>query len=93
VGTRVGLNLVALFGVIAQPIIPDAAAKILDAMHIPDANRTWRFRAAEDSAGVLDALPRGHPVSAPDVLFAKIEDDQVAEWAARFGGGEGAGEE
>jgi len=29
VGVRVGLNLVALFGVIAQPIIPDAADKIL----------------------------------------------------------------
>lgn len=85
VGVRTGLNLVALFGVIAQPIIPDAAAKILDAMNIPDANRTWRFG---DIAGALDAIPRGHAVSAPDVLFSKIEDTDIADWSERFGGGE-----
>ena len=28
-GTRIGLNLVALFGILAQAIIPDAADKIL----------------------------------------------------------------
>lgn len=83
VGTRVGLNLVALFGVIAQPIIPDAAAKILDAMNIPDVNRTWRFGAAEDA---INALPLGMEISAPDVLFTKIEDENVTAWAERFGG-------
>ena len=82
-GTRVGLNLAAFFGVIAQPIIPDAAAKILDALNIPEANRTWRFG---DIAGIIDALPHGHPVSAPDVLFTKIEDDDVTAWTERFGG-------
>jgi len=86
VGTRTGLNLVALFGVIAQPIIPDAAAKILDALNIPEVNRTWRFR--DNFADALNALPRGLSVSAPDVLFAKIEDDQVTEWVERFGGGD-----
>ena len=43
-GTRIGLNLVALFGILAQPIIPDAADKILGAMNIPAGNRTWGFR-------------------------------------------------
>ena len=47
VGGRTGLNLVALFGVIAQPIIPDAAKKILDAMNIPEVNRTWNFRTVQ----------------------------------------------
>jgi len=42
-GTRVGLNLVALFGIIAQPIIPDTAAKILACVNIPQENRTWNF--------------------------------------------------
>ena len=82
VGVRTGLNLAALFGVIAQPVIPDTAAKILDALGVPEGNRTWNF-----GEGVLDALPRGHPVSVPDVLFSKIEDAQVTEWAERFGGG------
>ena len=34
VGVRTGLNLAALFGIIAQPIIPEAAAMILDALGI-----------------------------------------------------------
>ncbi|HWW12767.1 MAG TPA: hypothetical protein VN018_09630, partial [Brevundimonas sp.] len=35
------------------------------------------------------AVPVGRPVAAASVLFAKIEDEQVAEWSARFGGAEG----
>ena len=92
VGVRTGLNLVVLFGVLAQPIIPDAAAKILEAMNIPPQFRTWDFRGEnwEDSVkAVLDAVPRGHDISAPDVLFAKIEDDQVEAWKTRFGGEDG----
>ena len=34
----------------------------------------------------LDVLPHGLAVTPPDVLFAKIEDEQVEEWKARFGG-------
>jgi methionyl-tRNA synthetase len=82
VGVRMGLNLVALFGIIAQPIIPNAAGKILDAMSIPDENRGWG-RLAGWEAG----LPIGLGVTSPDVLFAKIEDDDVTAWADRFGGG------
>jgi len=84
VGVRVGLNLVALFGVIAQPIIPDTAEKILDAMNIPKVNRTWKF----GGASLINALPIGLEISAPDVLFTKIEDSDIADWAERFGGGE-----
>ena len=89
IGTRIGLNLVALFGILAQPIIPDAAAKILDAIGVPEKNRTWKFNQDDWKAevkAILDALPHGMEVSAPEVLFTKIEDDQVAEWSARFGG-------
>jgi hypothetical protein len=35
---------------------------------------------------LLDTLPRGRPVAAAGVLFTKIEDAQVAEWSAQFGG-------
>jgi methionyl-tRNA synthetase len=85
VGVRVGLNLVALFGVLAQPIIPDAADKILSAMNIPAANRTWNFGG---TATLINALPIGHEISAPDVLFTKIEDTDVEAWSEHFGGGE-----
>ena len=82
-GVRVGLNLVALFGVLAQPIIPDAAQKILDAMNIPDENRTWNFRGVKSA---LNALPIGLQVSAPPVLFTKIEAEDIEAWTERFGG-------
>jgi len=84
VGVRTGLNLVALFGILAQPFIPEAAAKILDALGVPDDRRSWDFDGP--AAKLLDALPHGMAITPPDVLFAKIEDAQLAEWAERFGG-------
>jgi methionyl-tRNA synthetase len=83
VGVRTGLNLAAVFGIVAQPIIPEASAMILDALGIPADNRNW---PAADDERLMDALPRGHAISPPDVLFRKIEDDQVADWTERFGG-------
>jgi methionyl-tRNA synthetase len=35
----------------------------------------------------LEALPAGHPFAIPPLLFDRIEDEQVEEWTARFGGG------
>ncbi|MGJ8562861.1 MAG: methionine--tRNA ligase [Alphaproteobacteria bacterium] len=88
IGVRTGLNLVALFGIIAQPIIPDAAEKILGALNIPAENRTWNFGDFSKVADLIDALPHGLDISAPDVLFPKIEDESVASWSETFGGGE-----
>ncbi len=88
VGVRTGLNLVALFGVIAQPIIPDAAKKILDAMNIPEKNRTWNFGDFSGLSNAINAVPHGHAISAPELLFAKIEDSDVETWTTQFGGGE-----
>ncbi|WP_017931902.1 methionine--tRNA ligase [Robiginitomaculum antarcticum] len=88
VGVRAGLNLVALFGIIAQPLIPDAAAKILNAVGVPEGNRTWSFGDFSGVADLLDALPRGLPISPPELLFTKIEDDQIVKWTEMFGGGE-----
>ena len=85
-GVRVGLNLVALYGVLAQPIIPDAAKKILDAMNIPDVNRTWKFGNFSADGSPLDALPIGLDISAPPVLFTKIEAEDIESWTERFGG-------
>jgi methionyl-tRNA synthetase len=89
VGVRAGLNLAVLFAILAQPFIPDAARTVLDAMNVPEGNRTWGFTLKPgEGAALMDALPRGLGVTPPPVLFAKVEDAQVAEWTARFGGGE-----
>lgn len=81
VGVRTGLNLAVLYAILAQPFVPDAAKAVLDAIGVPEKNRMWPL---PDDAGLLDALPRGLVISAPDLLFAKIEDEQVAQWAERF---------
>lgn len=84
VGVRMGLNLAALFGIIAQPIIPNSASKILDALGVPEKHRGWG-----GFEGWETGLPVGLSVTSPDVLFAKIEDTDITDWNARFSGTEG----
>ncbi len=83
-GVRVGLNLVTLFAIASLPFIPVTGNKVLDAFGIPLEHRNWWHGAGDK---VFDALPHGLEVKAPDLLFQKIEDAQVAEWAEIFGGG------
>ena len=86
VAVRYGLNLVALFAKVSEPFIPFAAEKIALAVGEPFPGR-W---PAQDGEGLLGALESGRPVKAPEVLFRKVEDVQVAEWRERFGGPEAA---
>ncbi|MGB2074566.1 MAG: class I tRNA ligase family protein, partial [Henriciella sp.] len=83
IGVRTGLNLVAIFAIIAQPLIPETAKTILDTLGIPDENRAW---PDADDPNLLDALPHNMTVQAPPVLFQKIEDAMVAAWSEQFGG-------
>ncbi|THD62093.1 methionine--tRNA ligase [Phenylobacterium sp.] len=86
VGVRTGLNLVALFAKICEPFIPFAAETV--ALSVGEAfPGRWPVL---DGSPVLAILPEGRPVKAPDVLFRKVEDTQVAEWRERFGGPEAA---
>ena len=80
---RTGLNLVALFAVISRPFLPFAAAVIEAA--VGETRTDW---PSADGARALDRLAPGTPLTTPAVLFRKIEDAQVAEWTARFGGSE-----
>lgn len=80
VGVRTGLNLVALFARLAAPILPFSAEKIAASVGATDLS--W---PGVDEAW-LDTVPAGRPVAHQGVLFAKIEDTQVAEWSDRFGG-------
>ncbi|MEO1328688.1 MAG: methionine--tRNA ligase [Pseudomonadota bacterium] len=82
---RTGLNLVRLYGIVSAPFIPDASSAILAALKLPpETANAW----PESAEQALDALPAGHAFSVPENLFAKIEDAQREEWAARFAGAE-----
>ena len=86
VAVRYGLNLVALFAKVSEPFIPFAAEKISDALGEPYP-ATW---PSLEGDGLLSALEPGRAIRAPEVLFKKIEPEQVAEWRERFGGPEAA---
>ena len=77
---RMALNLIPFYAVLSAPFIPDAAAAMLSAMGVEDAG--W----PDDVEAALARLPAGHPFAVPEVLFAKITDEQRADWAARFAG-------
>ncbi len=77
---RLGLNLIRLYAVLSAPFIPSTAARMMEAMQTSD--DTW----PSDVAEALSHLSAGHEFSVPDVLFAKITDEQREEWQDRFAG-------
>ncbi|MDR3509485.1 MAG: methionine--tRNA ligase [Caulobacteraceae bacterium] len=81
---RTALNLVSLFGRISAPVIPFAAEKIAEGLGeaYPGA---W---PTTDVVAELSRLEPGRAVHAPEVLFRKIEEEQIVEWTERFGGAE-----
>jgi len=77
---RLGLNLIRLYAVLSAPFIPTTSARMLEAMQTTD--DTW----PSDVSAALSHLSAGHAFNVPDVLFAKITDEQREEWQDRFAG-------
>ncbi|EEE37126.1 methionyl-tRNA synthetase [Rhodobacteraceae bacterium KLH11] len=77
---RLGLNLIRLYAVLSAPFIPETSARMLSAMNTLDTG--W----PDDVDAALRALPAGHAFTVPDVLFAKIADEQREDWQNRFAG-------
>ena len=90
VAVRMGLNLVHLFAHLAWPIMPTMAKKIHEAIQPVAGDGKTIPWPDQPMAKELDDLEHGMAIQAPDVLFAKITDEQLAEWIARFGGPEPA---
>ncbi len=86
---RTAINLVGLYAKVSSPFIPATATLMAKAVGLED-EKTWPSSGQNWMSLLLDALPRGQAVTVPDVLFKKIEDEQVAEWTARFGGSDAA---
>ena len=78
---RLSLNLIRLYAVLSAPFIPDASARLFSSMNTLD--MAW----PDDVSAALNALPAGHDFTVPDVLFAKISDEDREAWQERFAGG------
>ncbi|HTT81916.1 MAG TPA: methionine--tRNA ligase [Rhizomicrobium sp.] len=83
VGVRVGLNLVHLFGHLSWPVIPVIARKMHEAIMPAPEIIPWPDGPMRE---FLDQLETGMLVQVPEVLVAKITDEQIAEWQQRFAG-------
>ena len=77
---RLMLNLIRVYAVLSAPFIPDAAATMRTALKTENAD--W----PDDLAAALDVLQPGHGFEVPEVLFAKITDEDREAWQDRFSG-------
>ena len=68
----------------SAPVIPFAAQVMALAVG-EDYPPSW---PSAEGRAELTRLPAGRAVTAPPVLFRKIEETDVSAWAARFGAGD-----
>jgi methionyl-tRNA synthetase len=80
---RLMLNLIRVYAVLSAPFIPDASAKMLAALKTDDSD--W----PDDLGAALAVLEAGHAFEVPEVLFAKITDEDREAWQDRFAGQHG----
>jgi methionyl-tRNA synthetase len=77
---RLMLNLIRVYAVLSAPFVPDAAAKMLEGLQTDDTS--W----PDDVEAALSVLPAGHAFTVPEVLFAKIQDEERDAWQEKFSG-------
>jgi methionyl-tRNA synthetase len=84
---RTAINLIRVFALLASPFIPNSAGRVFDALQLSDAEKAWPdgFDAATVESQ-LQVLEPGRKVEIPEVLFPKVQDEDVAAWKERFSG-------
>jgi methionyl-tRNA synthetase len=82
---RTAMNLIHLYAVVSEPLIPASSAAMRGAFALPDDTAAW---VTADEAKALDSVPAGTPFTVPPVLFAKLTDEDLATYKERFGGTE-----
>ncbi len=65
------LQLTANLAILANPFLPYTARKMCHMMKVVDRMLDW------ENAGKTNLLNQGYPLRAPELLFRKIEDDEV----------------
>ena len=79
---RCGLNLIRLFAVLSAPVIPHSAQKMMDVFGL-GADNDFAWPSSAENA--LNIFKGGETFDLPEVLFAKIDDDQLNTWREKFG--------
>mgnify|MGYP001420205971 CR=1 FL=1 len=79
---RTVINVLRVLSVLAAPVIPTSTGTVLAALGAEGSAWPDPDRLDEE----LAALAPGAPVAVPEVLYAKVTEEQQAELEARFGG-------
>ena len=82
---RTAMNLIHLYAVVSEPFIPTTAKVMREAFALADDTATW---VTADEARALASVPPGPSSTVPPVLFAKLQDEDLAAYKERFGGTE-----
>jgi len=82
---RTAMNLIHLYAVVSEPFIPATAKIMREAFSLADDTATW---VTADEARALASVPAGTAFTVPPVLFAKLQDEDLAAYKERFGGTE-----
>jgi methionyl-tRNA synthetase len=80
------LGLVKVLAAMVQPYMPATTRLMLEMLNGP-----WEWTSLAESferdiGNLQDALPVGHQLGKPSLLFTKIEEDTVANLQTRFSG-------
>jgi len=82
---RTALNLVYLFGLVSEPIIPDTARRLQAVFDLDENDPTSALRWPTVAATrTLDWVTPGRGFTVPPLLFRKLTDDDVTAWHHRF---------
>jgi methionyl-tRNA synthetase len=82
---RTAMNLIRVYGVVSEPVIPAAARAMRTVFATPAGSGTAPWVTAEEAAR-LDAVRPGTPFTVPPPLFKKITDEDLDGYRARFRG-------
>ncbi|OON81012.1 methionine--tRNA ligase [Streptomyces tsukubensis] len=80
---RTAMNLIHVYAVISEPLVPATARAIRAAFASREDTATW---VTPERARSLDALPAGTTFTVPPVLFTKITAEDLEAYRVRFGG-------
>jgi methionyl-tRNA synthetase len=83
VAMRVSLNLVRLFAVLAEPVMPETSRTILDGLGVAADRRGWPADPVESELTVLEP---DRTIGDLPPLFRRILPEEIAALTARFGG-------
>ena len=81
ISIKYAIDLIKIFASLSAPYIPNAAKDMLTLIG-EDQKFEWPASIKE----ALGQTKKGGDIQIPDVLFRKIEDEQIEEWIAKFGG-------